>query len=120
MKFRLDRKTSFPRDAVFAWWTDFREDDHRHPGSPADSTRTILGRTENEVWLRDRDTRIGRPSMTVAPRSPGLALARLRGSTGRVSGTPRVPSESRRRVRVRPMHFPTTRARAPPSSPNNG
>src|SRR2546422_184531 len=57
MKFRLDRKTPLPRDAVFAWWTDFREDDHRHPGSPADSTRTILGRTGNEVWLRDRATR---------------------------------------------------------------
>ena len=57
MRFRLDRKTPLPRDAVFAWWTDFREDDHRHPGSPADSTRTILGRTGNEVWLRDRATR---------------------------------------------------------------
>src|SRR5438128_10128139 len=57
MKFRVDRKTPFPRDAVFAWWTDFREDDHQHPGSPADSTRTILGRTGEEVWLRDRATR---------------------------------------------------------------
>ena len=57
MKFRLDRKTPFSRDAVFAWWTDFREDDHGHPGSPADSTRTILGRTGSEVWLRDRATR---------------------------------------------------------------
>src|SRR2546426_10832919 len=57
MKFRVDRKTPFPRDAVFAWWTDFREDDHLHPGSPSDSTRTILGRTGNEVWLRDRATR---------------------------------------------------------------
>src|SRR5256885_14173873 len=57
MKFRVDRKTPFPRDTVFAWWTDFREDDHQHPGSPADSTRMILGRTGNEVWLRDRATR---------------------------------------------------------------
>src|SRR2546427_12621777 len=57
MKFRVDRKTAFPRDAVFAWWTDFREDDHQHPGSPAHSTRTILGRTGNEGWLRDRATR---------------------------------------------------------------
>src|SRR3989442_12149328 len=57
MKFRVDRKTPFSRDAVFAWWTDFREADHGHPGSPADSTRTILGRTGSEVWLRDRATR---------------------------------------------------------------
>src|SRR2546427_13003437 len=57
MKFRVDRKTPFPRDAVFAWWTDFREDDHQHPGSPADSTRMILGRTGNEGWLRDPATR---------------------------------------------------------------
>ncbi len=57
MKFRLDRKTPFPRDAVFAWWTDFREDDHQHPGSPAASTRTVLRRTGNETWLQDRATR---------------------------------------------------------------
>ncbi len=57
MKFHLDRKTPFPRDAVFAWWTDFREDDHRHPDSPAASTRTVLRRTGNEIWLQDHATR---------------------------------------------------------------
>src|SRR3989475_1944132 len=57
MKVHVDRKTPFPRDAVFAWWTDFREDDHQHPGAPATSTRTILRRTGNEVWLQDRATR---------------------------------------------------------------
>ncbi len=57
MKFRVDRKTPFPRDAVFAWWTDFRQDDHQHPGSPAASTRTVLRRTGNEIWLQDRATR---------------------------------------------------------------
>jgi hypothetical protein len=57
MKLRLDRTTPFPRDAVFAWWTDFREDDHRHAGSPAASTRTILRQTGNEIWLQDRATR---------------------------------------------------------------
>ncbi|HEY6051598.1 MAG TPA: hypothetical protein VIZ58_10140 [Thermoanaerobaculia bacterium] len=53
----LVRETPFPRDAVFAWWTDFREDDHHHADSPAASTRTIVRRTGNEFWLRDRATR---------------------------------------------------------------
>jgi hypothetical protein len=57
MRFTLDREVPFPRDSVFAWWTDFREDDHRHPDSPARSTRLILGRSGNEIWLRDRATR---------------------------------------------------------------
>src|SRR5438445_11280133 len=53
----VERTTPFPRDAVSAWWTDFRTDDHQHPGSPATSTRTILRRTGNEIWLQDRATR---------------------------------------------------------------
>ena len=57
MMVHVERTTPFPRDAVFAWWTDFRTDDHQHPGSPATSTRTILRRTGNEIWLQDRATR---------------------------------------------------------------
>src|SRR5205823_8792872 len=57
MRFTLDREVPFPRDSVFAWWTDFREDDHQHPDSPARSTRLIVGRSGNEIWLRDRATR---------------------------------------------------------------
>ena len=57
MRFEMDRVVPFPRNAVFAWWTDFQEDDHRDPGSPARSTRIILRRSGNEVWLRDRATR---------------------------------------------------------------
>src|SRR2546430_17663923 len=56
MRFALDRVVPFPRDSVFAWWTDFREDDHQHPNSPARSTRLILRRSGNEIWLRDRAT----------------------------------------------------------------
>ena len=57
MRFALDRVVPFPRDSVFAWWTDFREDDHQHPNSPARSTRRILRRSGDEIWLRDRATR---------------------------------------------------------------
>jgi hypothetical protein len=57
MRFKMDRVVPFPRDAVFAWWTDFQVDDHRDPGSPARSTRIILRRSGNEIWLRDRATR---------------------------------------------------------------
>ena len=57
MKVRVDRKTPFRQDAVFEWWTDFREDDHQHQGSPATSTRTLLRRSGNEIWLQDRATR---------------------------------------------------------------
>ncbi len=57
MRFALDRVVPFPRGSVFAWWTDFREDDHQHPNSPARSTRLILRRSGNEIWLRDRATR---------------------------------------------------------------
>jgi len=57
MRLALDRVVPFPRDSVFAWWTDFREDDHQHPNSPARSTRRILRRSGNEIWLRDRATR---------------------------------------------------------------
>ena len=54
---RLTRTVRHPPDAVFVWWTDFREDDHAHPGSPADSTRAVLRRSGHEIWLRDRATR---------------------------------------------------------------
>jgi len=57
MIIRLERVVPFPRDDVYAWWTDFREDDHRGHDSPAASRRTILRRERNEVWLRDRATR---------------------------------------------------------------
>jgi hypothetical protein len=57
VRFRLERLTRFPHDAVYAWWTDFREDDHVQPGSPATSVREILRRQGNEVWLQDRATR---------------------------------------------------------------
>ena len=57
MRLALDRVVPFPRDSVFAWWSDFREDDHQHPSSPARSTRLILRRSGNEIWLRDRATR---------------------------------------------------------------
>ncbi len=57
MRLTLERTVPFPRDSVFAWWTDFREDDHSHADSPARSTRLIVRRNGNEVWLRDRATR---------------------------------------------------------------
>ncbi len=50
---RLERVVPFPRAAVYAWWTDFREDDHRSRRSPASSRREVLRREGNEVWLRD-------------------------------------------------------------------
>src|SRR2546428_10110408 len=57
MRLALDRVVPFPRDSVLAWWTDFREDDHQHPNSPARSTRRILRRSGNEILVRDRGTR---------------------------------------------------------------
>ncbi len=57
MRLTLDREVPFLRESVFNWWTDFREDDHRHPESPPRSTRLIIRRNENEIWLRDRATR---------------------------------------------------------------
>jgi hypothetical protein len=57
MNLRLERVVPFPRDAVYAWWTDFREDDHRSRGSPASSRRDIVRREGNEVWLRDHARR---------------------------------------------------------------
>lgn len=57
MKLKLERFVPFPREAVFAWWSDFRTDDHRSPGAPASSERDIVRREGNEIWLRDRATR---------------------------------------------------------------
>lgn len=56
---RLERVVPFPRDAVYAWWTDFRPDDHPGRPSPATSSREILRRDGREVWLRDRAVRPG-------------------------------------------------------------
>jgi hypothetical protein len=57
MRLRIERRCRFPRDAVYAWWTDFREDDHMRPGSPAASSRVIVGREGDDVWLREHATR---------------------------------------------------------------
>src|SRR5256712_11689131 len=57
MRLALDRVVPFPRDSVFAWWTDFREDDHQHPNSPARSTRLILRRSGKKIGSGDRSTR---------------------------------------------------------------
>lgn len=54
---RLERVVPFPRDTVYAWWTDFREDDHEGRDSPASSRREIVRREGHEVRLRDRATR---------------------------------------------------------------
>ncbi len=54
---RVEPTVPFPRDAVYAWWTDFREDDHRGRHSPASSHRELLRREGHEVWLRDRARR---------------------------------------------------------------
>lgn len=54
---RLERVVPFPRDAVYAWWTDFRPDDHPGRPSPATSARDVVRREGNEVWLRDRAAR---------------------------------------------------------------
>ncbi len=54
---RLERTVPFPRDTVYAWWTDFRPDDHPGRPSPATSSRTILRREGDEIWLRDRAAR---------------------------------------------------------------
>ncbi len=57
MKLRIERTVPLPRNAVYAWWTDFRDDDHPGRPAPAKSTREVLRREGNEVWLRDRATR---------------------------------------------------------------
>lgn len=57
MRLRLERRTLLPQDAVYAWWTDFRPDDHERSGSPARSVREILRDQGDEVWLRDRAVR---------------------------------------------------------------
>lgn len=57
---RLERVVPFPREAVYAWWTDFRPDDHPDRSSPATSAREILRRDGNEVWLRDHASRPAR------------------------------------------------------------
>ena len=54
---RVERVVPFPRDAVYAWWTDFREDDHPGSASPATSTREIVRREGREIWIRDRARR---------------------------------------------------------------
>jgi hypothetical protein len=54
---RLERTVPFARDAVYAWWTDFQPDDHPGRPSPATSSREIVRRQGNEVWLRDRAVR---------------------------------------------------------------
>src|SRR3989442_15660622 len=112
MKFRLDRKTPFSRDAVFAWWTDFREDNHGHPGSPADSTRTILGRTGSEVWLRDRATRpiqVTFDEGMVLYARPGHALARPYPASihqyAYLSDTADDSTSTRLDLHVRPRHM---------------
>ncbi len=54
---RLERVVPFPRDAVYAWWTDFRPDDHPGRPSPATSSREILRQEGNEIWMRDHAAR---------------------------------------------------------------
>jgi hypothetical protein len=54
---RVERVVPFPRDAVYAWWTDFRPDDHPGRPSPATSAREVLRREGNEIWLRDHARR---------------------------------------------------------------
>lgn len=54
---RVERVVPFPRDAVYSWWTDFRDDDHRSRSSPASSRREILHRQGSEIWLRDHARR---------------------------------------------------------------
>ncbi len=57
MRLTLERTVPFPRDDVYAWWTDFREDDHPGRPSPATSRRTVVGREGREIWLQERATR---------------------------------------------------------------
>ncbi len=57
---RVERTVPFPRDAVYAWWTDFREDDHGSRGGPASGLREIIRHAGHEVWLRDRARRPAR------------------------------------------------------------
>lgn len=57
MRVQLERIVPFPRDDVYAWWTDFREDDHRSYHSPASCRREILRQEGNELWLRERARR---------------------------------------------------------------
>ena len=60
MIFRAERNLPNATDLVYGWWTDFREDDHHHPGSPVRSRREILRREGREVWLRDKARRPAR------------------------------------------------------------
>lgn len=57
MKICVERDVPFPRDDVYAWWTDFRPDDHSTRASPAHSHREILRTTGNDIWMRDRATK---------------------------------------------------------------
>ncbi len=54
---RLERTVPFARDAVYAWWTDFRPDDHPGRPAPARAVREILRQEAHEVWLRDHASR---------------------------------------------------------------
>src|SRR2546427_135974 len=107
MKVRVNRMTPFPRGAVYSWWTDFREDDHEHSGSPATSIRTVLRRIGNDIWLQDRATRPIRVTIkehVILDPPSGYAVEA------------RYPAaESGRPVLLGPMLSPGTRVRAPPS-----
>ncbi len=112
MIIRVERVVPFPRDAVYAWWTDFREDDHPTRGAPAVSHRDVLHRRGgDELWLRDRATRpapvtleehlaLDRPyGYTVAARYPG-ADVRYRYRFDVISEGTRIVLEAE----VRPRH----------------
>jgi polyketide cyclase/dehydrase/lipid transport protein len=59
----LDATVRAPPDVVYAWMTDFREDDHRSPAfrrgakvrenDPRDAKRVVVARKGNEVTLED-------------------------------------------------------------------
>ncbi len=57
MKLHVERTVPFSRDDVYAWWTDFTEDDHRGERSPSRARRVVLRREGEEIWIRDHATR---------------------------------------------------------------
>ena len=81
---RLERVVPFPRDAVYAWWTDFREDDHIGRSSPATSRREILKRDGHEIRLRDHARRPApvtiEERVTLHPPNGYAVAARYRGA----------------------------------------
>lgn len=62
MRLRIERPTSVPPDALFAWWSDLREGPHDHATfAPGAGERRILARGEGWADVEDRGRFLGLP-----------------------------------------------------------